>query len=152
MSLPLQATPAYSIADVPRHRQYTDAAMESGKIANNIIRSILDSYSKTITRPDFVVPHQFDVLANRLREDTFALSNPQHTIDHPALRELKGMKLEVLVPLIFSRIDREPSLWLTALPALTGASPVKARHRGRVRNMVADWKCWCQAEGYIRTR
>jgi len=152
MSLPTYHPPAYTIVDVPRDRQYTDIAMESGKLAVSYLRSLITSYETTITKPELFVAHQFDILANQLRQDTYAMSNPNSILVHPAFDAIKSMDSQVVLPLIYDRLDREPALWLTALPALTGQFPVKSRHRGRVPKMLADWKTWYREARHLRKK
>jgi len=130
-----------SLDEVPRYRQYSEATMPDGKVGLKFYNDFLDSYRETRTKPSFVLAWQVSLLANMLNVDTYALSNPKAIIDHPAFQVIRGLG-PVAIPLLLKRIDREPVLWLTALPVLVGHSPVLPEHRGRVTQMVADWKRW----------
>lgn len=131
-----------SVFEIMRHR--SNAAEE---LASRFDREYHDSYLLPVTRPRFVAEERLTVLADALRRDTFAYSNPQRVLSHPAMREIQSMGDEN-VRFALARLDKEPTLWLTVLPAIVGETAVKRRHQGRVPKMVADWKSWARKRGY----
>jgi hypothetical protein len=143
MSRPI-ACAELSSADVQNTREYLDPGFPDGQLAGQYLEQFIRSYTLTHTRPQFVLRAEIDNLARVLYFDTFALSNPQAVILHPAFEEIRSFGPAAL-PFIFERIDREPFVWLTALPVIIGSSPVQPPSRGKVANMLADWKHWARA-------
>lgn len=137
-------------ADVSTHRAYVDRNLPNGEVALDYINNVVGSYDATATVPNFALRPRLSILAQVLYQDTFALSNPQVVVGHPAFKEVQNMGPEVL-PIICQRIEREPFVWLTALPVLVGESPVSREHRGKMRLMIEDWKGWARARGFIHT-
>jgi hypothetical protein len=136
-----------SLDDVPQYRPYSEANRPDGRVGLKFYDDFLRSYSTTRTRPHFVLTWQVNALANMLRDDTFASSNPKAVIDHPAFQMIRWLGASAL-PLLIQRLEREPSLWLTALPSLVGTSPVRPESRGRVLAMISDWREWAQQNGF----
>ncbi len=67
--------------------------------------------------------------------------------EHPAYQRIIGMGPDV-VPLLLRELEKEPDHWFRALQALTGADPVPAESRGKVREMAAAWLHWGREQGY----
>jgi len=67
---------------------------------------------------------------------------------HPAYQQIIGMGPSA-VPLILDELRKEPDHWFWALRAITGASPVKKEHRGKIEHMAADWIEWGRQNGYL---
>lgn len=58
-----------------------------------------------------------------------------------------GMGQEA-VPLILRDLEANVDHWFWALAAITGATPVKEAHRGRLKLMAEDWLVWGRTQGY----
>lgn len=138
-----------SVAEFIRPRTYVATQSLTGQLTRKLEETYLSDYSVPLTRPRFVEGRRFELLADSLYRDTAVYSNPHRVTSHPAMSELRLMRRDVLIPLVLKRIDAEPSVWLSALPALTGATPVAREHRGRVRQMIADWRTWAKSNGYL---
>jgi hypothetical protein len=67
----------------------------------------------------------------------------------PAYQQIIGMGAPV-VPFILRELSRELDHWFWALKAITGQDPVSPEHRGRMRDMAADWLRWGREKGYAR--
>ena len=52
------------------------------------------------------------------------------------------------VPLILEELEDRPEHWFWALHAITGANPVPARSRGKIRAMASAWLRWGKKQGY----
>ncbi len=78
---------------------------------------------------------------------TGVLSDDTDIVNHPAFREIVGVG-EVVVPLMLRDLERRPRLWVWALPEITGANPVPASDRGKIRKMTEAWLRWGKENGY----
>ena len=47
----------------------------------------------------------------------------------------------------FRRLEAQPSLWVWALPRITGANPVPATDGGNIRKMTHAWLNWGREQG-----
>lgn len=74
-------------------------------------------------------------------------SSSARLAEHPAYQQIIGMGLEV-IPLLLRELEREPDHWFRALHLLTGANPVPAESRGKVREMAEAWLRWGREHGY----
>jgi hypothetical protein len=74
-------------------------------------------------------------------------SSSARLAEHPAYQQIIAMGA-VVIPLLFRELEREPDHWFRALHALTGANPVPAENRGKVREMAAAWLRWGREQGY----
>jgi hypothetical protein len=79
--------------------------------------------------------------------DTRFLSDPQRIIEHPAFQEIIGLGTDV-VPLLLKDLEREPGLWVWALPRITGENPVSPSEGGNIRKMTEAWLRWGRQKGY----
>ena len=66
---------------------------------------------------------------------------------HPAYQEIISMGTQI-VPLLLSKLKRNPLYWLSALTAITGKNPIKPEQRGRVKQMASAWINWGRNQGY----
>src|SRR6516162_7417276 len=55
--------------------------------------------------------------------ETLVLSDPARITAHWAFQEILGMG-DAVVPLMLRDLEREPKLWVWALPRITGEDPV----------------------------
>jgi hypothetical protein len=79
--------------------------------------------------------------------DTLVLSDPVRITEHWAFQDILRMG-EAVVPLMLRDLEREPHLWVWALPRITGASPVAPEERGNIRKMSEAWLRWAKEKGY----
>lgn len=77
------------------------------------------------------------------------LSALSQKVIHPAYQRIIGMG-EQVVPLLLQELERQPNHWFWALKAITGASPIKPEHRGRISQMAQDWLEWGRDHGYYQ--
>ena len=90
----------------------------------------------------------FERLADEWEMATLFVSNISPFLEHPAYRQIIGMG-EAAVPWLLARLDEgRPAHWFVALFQLTGAKPVPAESRGRIREMTAAWQEWGRRQGY----
>src|SRR5712692_5715158 len=68
---------------------------------------------------------RFRRLEAKWKADTEFLSDAGKLINHPAFKAIIALGEEV-VPLMLHDLERQPSLWVWALPEITGESPVPA--------------------------
>ncbi len=79
--------------------------------------------------------------------ETCVLSNPSLITGHWAFQEIIGMGQPV-VPLLLRDLEKEPGLWVWALPAITGENPVDPADGGNIRKMSEAWVRWGREKGY----
>ena len=89
----------------------------------------------------------FDRLADEWESETALLSFSDQAAEHPAHHAIIDMG-EPVVPLILARMQSQSGHWFVALHAITGASPVAPKNRGRINEMTADWLEWGKLNGY----
>lgn len=80
------------------------------------------------------------------RFDTMFVSSVDKAVAHPSFREIVDMG-EQVVPLIMSEISTRPDMLMIALQLITGADPVRPRHRGHMAEMASDWLDWYRRNG-----
>jgi hypothetical protein len=73
-------------------------------------------------------------------------SSPAVQCDHPAFQEIIALGAAV-VPLMLRDLEERPRLWVWALPQITGANPVPAADRGKIRKMAEAWLRWGKENG-----
>jgi len=102
-----------------------------------------------LAQPAPAVAEKFQTLAAQWRRE-----QPSHSsrIDKlcgtPAYEQIVAMGVAV-VPAILEDLRRKPDHWFMALRKITGASPIKEEHRGRLNEMAADWIEWGESNGLI---
>ena len=80
------------------------------------------------------------------KADTEFLSDAGKIINHPAFKAIIGLGQQV-VPLMLHDLEHQPSLWVWALPEITGTSPVPASDGGNIRKMTEAWLKWGREQG-----
>jgi hypothetical protein len=90
---------------------------------------------------------EFAQLAAQWRRERGATSLARRMAEHPAYRRIVAMG-EKVVPLILAELEREPDHWFFALHEITGASPVPAQSRGKLKEMAEAWIDWGRKHGY----
>ena len=89
---------------------------------------------------------RFRRLEAQWKADTEFLSDAGKIMNHPAFRAIIALGEEV-VPLMLRDLERQPSLWVWALPEITGESPVPAGDGGNIRKMSDAWLKWGRTKG-----
>jgi hypothetical protein len=79
--------------------------------------------------------------------DTLLLSNPNLIISHWAFQEIIRLG-EAVIPLMLRDLEREPHLWVWALPQITDDQPVPPSDAGNIRKMGEAWLRWGREKGY----
>lgn len=90
------------------------------------------------------VEQRFRRLETLWNAETGYLSSDTEIVGHPAFREIVSMG-EAVVPLMMKDLAERASLWVWALPEITGADPVPASDRGNIRKMSQAWLRWGSA-------
>jgi hypothetical protein len=65
---------------------------------------------------------------------------------HPAFRQIVGLG-QAVVPFMLQDLEKQPRLWVWALPEITGADPVPVADRGNIAKMSEAWLRWARAYG-----
>ena len=81
------------------------------------------------------------------KSETAFLSDPARITLHPAFQEIVSMG-EAVVPLLLRDLQQKPSLWVWALPRITGAQPVAVENAGNIMKMSEAWLRWGKDNGY----
>lgn len=99
------------------------------------------------TPPAETVEERFRRLEAAWESDTMYLSDTTRIVNHPAFREIIGMGWSV-VPLMLRELAERPSLWVWALPEITGENPVPPSARGKISKMGEAWLRRGKEHGY----
>jgi hypothetical protein len=83
----------------------------------------------------------FNYYYEKWKEETKYQSSTDVIINDPLFNEIIALGKSA-VPCIIEVLRYEPSLLIAALSKITGENPVKPEHRGRVKDMAADWIEW----------
>jgi hypothetical protein len=87
-------------------------------------------------------------LLGRWREETAYLSSSTQITGHPAYQELIALGAAAL-PFLFRDLEKTADGRLSqALTVITGAHPVPAEDRGKIRNVAEVWLRWAAENGY----
>ncbi len=108
----------------------------------------------TVPIPETSTPPSAETVEDRFRRleaawlaDVGYQSSSTVLRNHPAFWEIIGMGEDV-VPLMLRDLEKQPRLWVWALPKITGANPVPASDRGNIAKMSEAWLCWGREHGY----
>src|SRR6266436_3457706 len=83
------------------------------------------------TRTTETLEQRFRRLDAIWRKETAYQSSSREIKDHPAFREVVALG-EAVVPLLLQEIQGNPSLWVWALPEITGVNPVSREDQGNI--------------------
>lgn len=87
-------------------------------------------------------------LLRQWREETAYLSSSTAITNHPAYQELIAMGTLAL-PFLFHDLEQTKDGHLSkALTAITGAHPIPADQRGKIRGIAETWLQWGRDNGY----
>lgn len=87
-------------------------------------------------------------LAEQWRNDTMLSSSLTEITLHPAYQRIIGHG-PAAIPFLIEQVKNNGLQWFPALKAITGADPVPAEDRGRVRAMRDAWIRWASDQGAI---
>ncbi len=85
-------------------------------------------------------------LEGQWRADTEFLSDAGKIMNHPAFQGIIALGTPV-VPLLLKDLESKPSLWVWALPDITGENPVPECDAGNIRKMTDAWLNWGREKG-----
>jgi hypothetical protein len=87
-------------------------------------------------------------LLMRWREETAYLSSSTAITGHPAYQELIALGA-IALPFLFRDLEQTGDGHLSqALTAITGARPIPAEDRGKVRKIAETWLRWARENSY----
>jgi hypothetical protein len=89
----------------------------------------------------------FRALAQQWRQERGPMSSTTQLAMCPSYQRIIGLGAAV-VPLLLRELERQPDHWFWALKAITGADPVPAASRGKLREMAEAWLAWGREQGY----
>jgi hypothetical protein len=103
--------------------------------------------------PSESVEQQYHRLKAEWNRDTAVLSNPAKIMSHPAMRAIIAMG-DAVVPIILRDLQKDSSLMVWALPAITGVNlaPPKIEDgfvKWDIPAQVAAWLEWGHEKGLI---
>ena len=113
----------------------------------NLERTVAFDGGDAAPKPESVAEH-LRRLEAQWKSDTEFLSDADKIIGHPAFRAIIGLGQEV-VPLLLRDLQSQPSLWVWALPEITGEDPVPAGDSGNIHRMTAAWLQWGRDKGVL---
>src|SRR5688572_5568498 len=85
-------------------------------------------------------------LETQWKADTEFLSDAGKIVKHPAFRAIIALG-EPVVPLLLKDLEGKSSLWVWALPEITGENPVSEADGGNIRKMTEAWLEWGREKG-----
>lgn len=100
-----------------------------------------------LTPPTETVEQRFRQLEEIWTREVGHFSSPTVLMNHPAFQEIVGLG-DAVVPLMLRDLEQRPRLWVWVLPKITGADPVPAPDRGKIRKMGEAWLRWGKEHGY----
>jgi len=89
----------------------------------------------------------FQSLVRQWKEERGPSSSTTELAMCPAYQRIIGLGPAV-VPLLLRELEGAPEHWFWALKAITGADPVPAESRGKIREMARLWIEWGRQHGY----
>jgi hypothetical protein len=80
------------------------------------------------------------------RKETAYQSSSKKIKKHPAFREVVALG-DAVIPLLLRELQGNATLWVWALPEITGANPVPQEDQGNISKMTEDWLRWAKDQG-----
>ena len=93
------------------------------------------------------IEERFRRLEALWRTETGHLSSSTKIVGHPAFREIIDMG-QAVVPFMLRDLEKQPRLWVWALPEIMGVDPVPVSDRGDIAKMTDAWLRWAKGHGY----
>jgi hypothetical protein len=106
----------------------------------------IPAHSPPRVPPTESVEQKLRRLENQWKADAQFLSDAKRIIEHPAFQQIIALGNEV-VPFLLHDLEAQPSLWVWALPEITGEDPVPATDAGNIRKMSDAWLNWGRVKG-----
>ena len=78
--------------------------------------------------------------------DTKFESGYKAKINHPSYFRIVSFGEEI-VPILLKDMVENETPWFYALTDITGENPIQPTSRGRINNMIEDWKNWANKNG-----
>lgn len=95
------------------------------------------------------IEEKFARLAEKWDNETINYSSLDKIVDHPAYKEIIGMG-EVVLPVLFADLRKQPRHWFIALSRITDAQNVIPRSAaGNLEKMTLAWLSWGRRNGYF---
>jgi hypothetical protein len=110
--------------------------------------ALISAQLPTRLPPAETVEQRLRRLESQWQADTQFLSDAGRIINHPAFQQIIALGKEV-VPLLLHDLQARPSLWVWALPEITGENPVPPPDAGNIRKMGDAWVQWGRARGLL---
>jgi len=85
-------------------------------------------------------------LEGQWKSETEFLSDAGKIVEHPAFKAIIALG-DPVVPLLLSDLEARPSLWVWALPRITGENPVPPSDGGNIPKMTDAWLKWGHEKG-----
>ncbi|HEY7428268.1 MAG TPA: hypothetical protein VH682_28800 [Gemmataceae bacterium] len=93
------------------------------------------------------IEERFRRLEATWRAETGHFSSSTKIAGHPAFREIIHMG-QAVVPFMLHDLERQPGLWVWALPEIMRVDPVPVSDRGDIGKMTDAWLRWAKQHGY----
>jgi hypothetical protein len=98
------------------------------------------------TTAEETLEQRFRRLQSIWLKETAYQSSTTKIKNHPAFREVVSLG-DAIVPLLLRELAAKPSLWVWALPEITGQDPVADAERGNLDKATAAWLQWGKDKG-----
>jgi len=141
-----KSSPVFDLEDYFRPVRGRASEMTRPYVAWYIVPPVSGQWAEECEGQDEMA-QRFQKLAQAWENDTINLSSVDEIVGDAAYQELVAMG-EQIIPLVFEKMEGEPSLWFLLLSDITGENPVPARDRGDVAAMARAWKRWGKRNGY----
>jgi hypothetical protein len=99
------------------------------------------------TLPAESIEQRFRELERIWRDETGHLSSYTKRFHHAAFQDIIRLG-EPVVPLMLRDLEKQPGLWVWALPVITGVNPVADADAGKIARMSEAWVRWGREKGY----
>ena len=122
--------------------------LEDGQAGeSNAVQENVRAAPPTPGAPPPSLEEVFRALAQQWRQERGPTSSTTQLAMCPSYQRIIGLGAAV-VPLLLRELERQPDHWFWALKAITGADPVPAASRGKLREMAEAWLAWGREQGY----
>jgi hypothetical protein len=104
--------------------------------------------AKTLPQPTETLEQRFQRLLETWDRETRFHSSTTRIVEHPAYQEIISLGIPA-IPFLLRAMEKTKNGHLApALAAITGISPVLPEHRGKIRDIAADWVRWGRENRY----
>lgn len=109
--------------------------------------SIIKHFEEFIPNSD-TLKNKFESLKSIWWEETKRLSNPDKKYNNKYYQEIISLGPEV-IPTLLEDLNNLGGDWCPALRMITGQSPIKEEHIGKVDKMNQDWLEWAKNQNIL---